>query len=177
MRIEDISKYKNKLANLGVLLIALIVAIRIYNAQNAQLDQLRQKKETEIKKNEVLTNIGKLDKKLSVYKSLLNKKDKALFMNIISEVAGNSGVKIASIRPSQEQDFQDYIQYSFTLSLTSKDYHRLGRFISALENLPKGVYYEVGNMDISRVGQRQGAGADEYSLQAGVTVTTYFFKG
>jgi len=131
---------KNIFINIAIILIALPIAINIHKFQLKNIKLLEEEKGIEIKKNEVLENIGQLEKIISSYKDYLNKKDISLVMNNLSNTAKGAGVNIISFRPHTPEDYPMYIKYSFDLVIGVDSYHALGKFISDLESSPD-VYF------------------------------------
>lgn len=131
-----INKYKNKIFNIAVLLLVLIFAYRvIYKKQVQEIQSLNETKVTEAKKNEVLEDISRLEKRIDAYKNLLPRKDASLILNTISNIAKESGITIASIKPMVEENYPDYIKSPFSLTLVTSSYHALGKFLSQVESL------------------------------------------
>jgi len=131
---EFINKYKNKIINIAVIIVALIISNNIYKRQVSGMESLMQKKDTEIKNNSVIENINQFEQRFNAYRKLMVKKDAGLVINAISDMAKQSGVKIISIRPESEQRSSSYIKFPFTLMVTAANYHSLGKFISKLES-------------------------------------------
>lgn len=125
---------KNKILNLAVIIVAFIIAGNIYKQQTKDIESLKSKNNMETKKNAVIENISKLEKSISAYKNFLAKKDASSVINTISNIAKESGVKIASVRPLAEQRYPDYIKSPFSLALSAPNYDSLGRFISKIES-------------------------------------------
>jgi len=144
--LELFSKHKNKIVNIGVIILALIIANNIYKKQLSSIESLREKKEMELKINNVLGEISIMNKKLDAYNKLLALKDTGVALNTISSLAKDSNIKITSIKPSAEQRFSEYIKYPFDLNVTASDYHSLARFISKIENSRE--VYLVDGLDI-----------------------------
>lgn len=136
---EFINKNKKILINAGIILIALFISGKIYQQQNKTIESLRQQKEEVIKKNEVLSNISVLEKRVGLYANLFNKKDADYSINTIGNVARESNIKITSIKPSAEQKSGQYTKVPLDLSVSAPGYHALAKFISRVENL-KDVY-------------------------------------
>ncbi len=153
IKIESLNKYKNRILNSAIIIIALIIAGNIYKNQSLKAGQLLEKKEMETKKNAVLGNISRLEKKFSAYKKFVNKKDISAVINTINNIARESGVKINSIKPQPELEEADYIKYPFLLAVNAKDYHSLGGFISKLESSPD--IYAVENINIRLITEQQ----------------------
>lgn len=133
------SKNIKKIVNIAIIILALIISSNIYKQQAKEIESLKIKNDLEAKKNAVIESIGKQEKTINAYRNLLIKKDAGSVINIISNIAKDSEVKIASIRPGQEQRFPDYINMPFSLTLSAPNYHALGNFISRLESY-KDVY-------------------------------------
>lgn len=128
------SRYKNKILNGAIIVLALIIANNIYKVQFNTIESLKSSREKESKKNIVLGEISQFDKRLKAYKSFLNKKDMSLVIDNISNIAKDSNVRILSLRPDLGQAFPLYIKYTFNLAVILNDYATLGKFISKLEN-------------------------------------------
>ena len=140
---ELLNKHKNKIINIAVIIIALIIANKVYEGQVSRVESLREKKETESKINDVLGEISQLDKKLDTYNNLLSGKDPGLTLNTISNIAKQSNVRILSIKPGSEERFPEYVKLPFDLTITAANYHTLGKFISNIEN-HQNVYIVEG---------------------------------
>ncbi|MBM3246251.1 MAG: hypothetical protein FJZ13_02855 [Candidatus Omnitrophica bacterium] len=132
---DEVSIDRNKIFNIAIVIVSGLIAFNfIYKKQQQEVRALKDKKDTEIKKNEVLESISQLDRRIGAYKNLLVHKDTSSIINSITDIARESGVKLASIRPSQEQRSADYIESSFDMVLNSASYHPFGKFISRLES-------------------------------------------
>lgn len=133
--IELSNKYKNKILNIAIIILALIISSNIYKKQAKEIESLKGKTNVEIKKNNMLKNISQLEKRINTYRNLFAKKDVSLVINTISNIAKESGIKIVSIKPipEQRQIYPEYIKFPFNLVLTASKYHALGKFISKVE--------------------------------------------
>jgi len=138
-----IVKHKNKILNITIIILALIIASNIYKKQLKETELSKSKKDSEMKKNDVLNNISQLEKRINAYKYLLTQRDTSLIIDTFGNMAKELGVKIATIRPGQEQKHPDYIDFPFDLVITANSYHALGRFISAVESLPDVYMVEI----------------------------------
>jgi len=132
--ISLVNKHKNKVFKYAIILFSLIVANNVYKKQVSDVEKLKSKNQMEAKKIGVLDEISGLERELGSYKNLLAKKDTGTIINTINNIAKESGLKIVSIRPAQEQRYQGYIKFPFYLMLSTSDYHALGRFISRIES-------------------------------------------
>jgi hypothetical protein len=170
-----IIKQRNKILNIGIILLTFIIANNIYKSQIKSIQSLREKIEAETKKNEMLSNISQSEKILNAYKNLLNKKDisqvKSISISTISNIAKDSNVKIALVKPLAEDNQSVYSRYSFSLVLNAPNYHNVGKFINRLESHPD-VYF-VDKVIIKRINKES---ATEYNLIVELTLSTIVFK-
>lgn len=131
-----IDKYKNHTVSIVVILAALIFANNIYQAQSKDIARLKADKDVEIKKNELITGIDSLEKKIDKYKKLLNNKTSSSVINALNNIAKESGVSITSLKPAEEKIAEFYTTYSFSVDVEADKYNSLGRFINKLESSP-----------------------------------------
>lgn len=136
MELGGIEKYKNKIINIAVIVLAVIIAVNIYKNHVISITALNSQKQKEIEKNEIITNIIKLQKEFNAYKSLINGKDVSLAINNLNIIAKDAGVKINSIKPEQTKIEGIYETYSFQLEISAQNYENVGNFISSLESDP-----------------------------------------
>lgn len=132
-------KNKNLIVNLGIILLALFLAFKIYDAGNQQVNSLIQQKEDEAKKNAIIENIVGLESRMDSYKKVLIKKDLSSVMAEISNLAKNNSIEIASVKPLNDENYTDYVKSSFLLTIKAPSYHALGDFISQIESF-KDLY-------------------------------------
>lgn len=170
----DTYKLKNRAVNLGIVILVIIIGLRIYEYQTKTIASLKEKKEIELKKNDLLVDLRKLGKNLASYRNFLNKKDMPVFMNTLNEVAKETDVKIVGIKPTSQTDVGEYVRYPFELSVICKNYHNLGLFISKIENLPNGIYFVIDSVSLGKV---EGTDKKEYELSVFIKLSTFFFKG
>jgi len=128
------NKHKNKIINIAIIILTLIISSNVYKKQTHEMELLKKKQDIEIKKNEIIKNISQLTIRIKSYKNLLTKKDISSIITNISDMAKQSGIKIVSIRPEPEQAFPNYIKFPFTLALSAADYNAIGKFISKVES-------------------------------------------
>lgn len=174
IKIGDLNKYKNQILNGAIVAIALIIAVNIYKSQSLKAEMLVKNKGTEIKKNEVLTSINRLEKKFSAYKKFVNKKDISSVINTINNIAQECGVNINSIKPQAESEEADYIKYPFVLAIAVKNYHTLGRFIAKLES--SSDIYAVENIGIRLAYDQRQKIKDSDEITADLTISTALLK-
>ncbi len=153
-----LGKHKNKLLNIGVIVLALIFSNRIYKGSLKEIERLNAVKEEEAKKNVALSNISKLEKKINSYKNFFANKDAGFVIDTISGIARDAGIKIVSIRPVEKGINPDYVKFPFDLVINASSYHTVARFIKDLESTP-AVYLSVENVNIQTSefsGQKKG---------------------
>ncbi|MDP2938429.1 MAG: hypothetical protein Q8N72_04245, partial [Candidatus Omnitrophota bacterium] len=73
--IDLLLKGKKRFLSIGLIILTLIIASSIYRNQSKVIESLIVKKDTEIKKNEVLKEISQSEARIKFYKNLLSKKD------------------------------------------------------------------------------------------------------
>ncbi|MFA5144979.1 MAG: type 4a pilus biogenesis protein PilO [Candidatus Omnitrophota bacterium] len=146
---------KNRVFNASLIILAVIVAGNIYKGQGKGVEALKKENDMEIKKNTVMNSLSKGENDLDGYKNIFVKKDAGSIINTLSNIAKESGVKIKSIKPAQEQKLTYYIKTPFNLALSVPGYHALGGFISKLENY-RDAYLVVEAVDIRSETQGEG---------------------
>jgi Tfp pilus assembly protein PilO len=171
MEIADLlAQYKNKILNIVILIIALMVANNIFKAQNQSLNQLRQEKEIQVKKNKTLSDISQLEVKLAAYKSLTGKKDLSAALSAINNIAKETQVKVSSIKPEKEINTAYFTQYPFSLVVKMDSYHKLGKFIARLES-----HLDIYSVEALSI-QEERAERGESALSANLIVNTIAIK-
>lgn len=167
-----ISRHKNKIVNIAVIIVALFFANNIYKTSIKSFDALKEDKEKEIERNRLLSNMGELNKRIVSYKNFLNQKDISLVINNIGDIAKDSGVKITLVRPEEEQLFPMYVRYSFNFGISVGDYKTLGNFISRLEN--SSDVYVVESINIAP--EFTGEDGELSGLNVNLKVSTFLFR-
>lgn len=168
-----ITKQKNNILHLAILMLSVIIAVNIYKGQVKKIASLNEKKEAAQRKNALLQDISRFEKRIDLYKGVINNKDVSAIINTLSNIAKDSSVRIISIRPRPETDYPAYIKYYFSLSVTAKDYHTIGKFIGRLENSTD--IYIIDNVDMGilpKAGEDRG---DKVSVD--LMLSTILLKG
>lgn len=170
------ANYKNKILNFAVIFIAIIAGFNIYKKQIKIVDSLKQKKELETRKNRILVGLLELEKKINFYKDFVNKKDISSVVNTLNSIAKESGVKIISLKPLEEQTFPLYTKYPFSLTLNARTYDDIGVFISNLEN--SGDIYVITSVAIKPArAPKDGSSEDQKNdLVLELALNTFLFK-
>jgi Tfp pilus assembly protein PilO len=147
-----INKIKANAITLVALITAIIVSFTAYQAKEKEIQIVRSQKAVEEQKNAVLEEIGLFEKKLEKLKKGVNSKEPEIAMDKIGDLAKVSLVQVAKIIPLKEAVLGVYTKYPYELALSAKDYHQIGKFISALENSPDMYMVEslvINNNDAS----------------------------
>ncbi|MCX5700816.1 MAG: type 4a pilus biogenesis protein PilO [Candidatus Omnitrophica bacterium] len=160
-----IDKHKNKILNIIILIIAVIIAFKIYNSQLAKAEQLKKDIQTESNKNEVLNDLVGLEGRLENYKNQFTRKESREFMNKINTLAKQNGLTIVSIKPRTEELKNDYSRIAFDLTVNVRNYHDLGRFINNIEN----------NADIYRLDSAEVVAGDDNKLSANLIISSIVY--
>jgi Tfp pilus assembly protein PilO len=160
----DALKAKNKIINVVVLIIGVVVALQVYKGNLKKIEVLRGQQDAERKKNELLSEISQLDAKLDAFRNTLSPKDVNTVMNSITVLAQETGLKIMSFRPSIDQPYPEYVKSPYNLEVSAPDYHSLGRFVSKVESASE--MYMVDRMNI------RTSSADAKELVAEMTLAT-----
>lgn len=148
MELQLIYKFKNRFLDLAVIVVALVVASNIYKQQAKKIISLKESNQAELKRNQALGQISELENKITPYQGRLVRKDPSSVINVISDLAKESGVDIQAIRPEREERLAYYLRSPFHLEINAKTYHDLGRFISSLESYPE-IYMEVVHINVA----------------------------
>ncbi len=140
-------KIKQNLLNVVVLVLAVIIAFKIYQSKVIEINDLKAQKETETNKNSVLAEISKVEKEIDALSEKINNKSLSALLDKVSDFAKNSSVEISKITPQKEIGMGAYTKYSYELILSSDSYHKIGNFVSMLENSPD--IYRIENLAIN----------------------------
>ena len=132
--IDFFIKNKNKIMNVGVILLAIFAALYLYSMQSQQLVSLEENKNEEVKKSEVIESLSRVEKRISSYKQAFNKKDLGSVISAMTDIAKDTRVKLVSVKPGTDQQFSEYVKTSFLIVVRVADYHALGQFITKVEN-------------------------------------------
>jgi Tfp pilus assembly protein PilO len=173
MDIKNISLFndKAKLINIGLVILSLIIAKNIYGSQMAKIKALKDNQNTEIKKNSLIGDIGMLEKKIQAYKQVLYKRDASAVISDISEMANSAQIKITSITPDKDREYAAYGEMSVRLTALAPDYHRIGDFISRLEN--SSGFYTIESLSMQPTSNRNMDSPDKLSFDMSVTAVIF----
>ena len=168
---EMFYQHKNKVVNTAILILAMLLAHNIYQHQLRVGASLRQRIDTEEKKNVILNNIQLLEKKIKDYKNFFNRKDISVAMNIISEITQNFAINVVSIKPLTPKEKPLYIKHFFYVKLEASNYHEIGKFIGKLES--RSELYCVEDL---RISQLHSYGQERRALGVELTISTILLK-
>ncbi|MDD5561853.1 MAG: type 4a pilus biogenesis protein PilO [Candidatus Omnitrophica bacterium] len=163
------SKNKNKIINAGVILLAILVALYIYNLQSQQLVTLEEKKNEEMKKSDVIESLTRVEKKINNYKQTFNRKDLGSVIDAMTDISRGTGVKVVSVKPGIEQKYPEYMKNSFLIVVRVDDYHALGQFISKVENYKDLFIVEDVNISSASTDSNK---KEEKGLDISLTIST-----
>jgi len=168
--IDFFSKNKNKIINIGVILLAIFASLYLYGMQSQQLASLEENKIEEIKKSEVIESLDRVEKRINSYKQTFSRKDLGSVIGSLTDIAKDTRVKIISVKPGSERQYPDYIRTSFLIVVRVADYHALGQFISKVENYKDLFLVEDVNITTDRTGQ--SGKNSEKDLDIGLKIST-----
>jgi len=174
----SLNRSKNLFVNIGLIILALLIAKNIYGKQVKQIADLKNNKETELKKNALINDIGGAEKRINAFQAGLHQRDTSAIINSITQIASSAGVEIASVRPEQEREFEAYNKISVRLSAVAANYHVIGNFISKLENAAQLYiidYITITSYSPTQMGTGEIAGSERLACE--LIVTAVVFKG
>lgn len=105
-----------------------------YTKQIEKETQIITKIQTEMNKNDVLSNILRLENIFIDVGKKINEKDITNIPNVISQLAQKANVNILTTNKKEEEAFDLYIRYPYELTVSALNYHNLARFINLLES-------------------------------------------
>lgn len=158
-------KIKENSITLVILLVAVIIALKIHQSQEIEIQKINNQKAEEEQKNEILKEIGNLEGKLANLKKNFNTDEATVGMEKIGDLAKSASVQIVRINPVKEIISGVFTKHPYDMSLSARDYHLLGKFISLLENSPDNYMVE----DLSINNRAQG---ESSTISASLTVYT-----
>jgi len=167
---DFLNKHKKNILNVIVIMAALMIAGNIYKGQSKAIALLRERKESELRKNELLLALSQSEDKMNMYKDAIGKKNVSAIINTISNMAKDTEVNIISLKPEDAQADSFYMRYPFTLDIQADNYHSIGKFISRLESSPDIYIVELLTIKVAT------EGSAESKLNAGIKLNTIGLK-
>lgn len=131
---EQLEKYKNMAINTAVIVVALVIALNIYQRNLSASASLKARISEEQKKSGEMKKISRIERKIASYKKLLVKKEASAIMNDINDMAREADIKVVSIKPSRGESEADYNKDSFNVIVSAPNYNAAGRFIYLVES-------------------------------------------
>lgn len=173
IKLDLIIKNKNKIFNLGLMLLLLFIAFQVYSYGNKQKSRLIEQRENELKKNKVIKNITSLEKIMEGYKKALVKQDLGSIMDTMSNIAKSSSVEILSIKPLNQEVSVDYSRFSFAITAAAPDYHSLADFISKVENYKDVYFVDEVTISSSESGSSEDSGGMGLKVSLRISTISY----
>ncbi len=156
---------------LTIIGIAVVLCLGIYQKDKTALTALESQIDTEKSKNIALKSLEMVDKMSFKYKELINNKDIEKSVDVIQEMASRANVKIDSLNSKSEEYGDVFVSYPYALSLTAKNFHEIGKFLSLLES--HSNIYIIRDLKIKPVQNFDG----EYdSVKAEISVFTVLLR-
>lgn len=173
---------RKKVFSIGIIVSTLILTLIISRAQTKKIESLHVNKDTELKKNDVLSEISRSEKTINLYKKLFSKKDASSVTNAVSNIARDSNLIVISINQDKEESELLYTKYSFTLVIGADSYHAIGKFIDKIENQAEAYFVDaisIRSQEESRTPDTELSGASKPAnkLIVNVTLSIIVFKG
>jgi Tfp pilus assembly protein PilO len=165
-----IERNKNKIVNLGIIILALIISFKIYQSSNVQVGSLAKAQNDELEKNKVIANIASFEQKVEAYKKVFVKRDLSSVMDVVSGIAKSASVRLVSVKPSAEEVMDNYLNSSFLITLTAPSYHALGDFISKIEN--HSDIYLVSDVSVNSVPANSDKEGANVNLSVSLKINT-----
>lgn len=169
-----IYKQKNRIVDIGIIILTLIIITNVYKKQAKSMSSLREKIDAETQRYEVVDNMNKSQRIISAYTNLVNKKDVSLAINTISNIARDSKINILFIKPAPTEEFPVYTKFPFSLVMSAPSYHDVGGFINKLESHPD-IYF----VDSISIKPREITGKESakgFNLNVELMISTILFK-
>ncbi|MBU0504183.1 MAG: type 4a pilus biogenesis protein PilO [Candidatus Omnitrophota bacterium] len=168
MQIETI---KEKFFDILIIGLALIIANNIYKAQGKVIVSLKERKQIELKRLDVLKDVNRSYERINSIKSFVNNKDISLIVNSLTDIAKDCHIQIDSLKPGKDEEASGYVIYPFELSVSAGSYHNLGKFISRLES--SADFYIIRSLDFSFIAD---SAIDKNSLKVNLAIATVLIK-
>jgi type IV pilus assembly protein PilO len=186
MNLRDPKVQKQALVVLLPLLMAVAYQQLFYAERVEEIDQLEVRLETlEAQNNAMRVAVARygtdLERRVAIFREHLgqleqlipNREDVPHLINQITEVAGSSGVELATIRPGGETPGDHYSRQTYELEVAG-DYHSLAEYLTFIGSLPRIV--RSADVHLLRLDAAGGA-AGPALLRARFRIDTYVMPG
>jgi Tfp pilus assembly protein PilO len=166
-----IKKIQGNMVNIVILGVSIFIAFKIYHGKQNEFNALKEKQGNEIKKNEVMQDIDKLQKDIETMKKVVNNKVISDVISKLGNIARESQIKIVFIKPQPEMVLSGgvYSKYPFEMSVTTNSYHKIGNFIGRIEK--SAELYKVEDLTIS-----SNSKTSEDKISAKIALSTILIK-
>lgn len=169
---EVLGKVQKNILNIAIMGVMVVLAYKIFAAQQKQVEAIKAQTEMESQKSAVLTQISQSEKKFKNLRRLINNKDEAALLPTLNAIARDHQVKINVIKPlPPEQRVAGYTTYPFAMSIAADNYHAFGKFVSALESHP--FMFSIDSMSVHPDPSRESR---RYKLQAELEVSSILLR-
>lgn len=165
--IRNFLKRKDILLFLGILLLGIFFARRLYQQQQGKIKALKETIAQEEEKAGVGKELAVLGDRITRISEPYLRKESSLTMDRFNELIAQAKVKVVSVSPDPQTDAGDYVKTSFRVNLRTT-YHRLGRFIGLLESQPDFV--KIEELSIQGLAQDTRGGSEETALKNDLNV-------
>lgn len=143
----SVTKNKNLLANLGIIVLALIITRNMHFSQLNKINLLKSQIAEEERITGFVDELKTLENKIdSLEKEFPVGLTSDVVIDTVSSLARKNDVKIVSIDSKSIIDKKLYFQLPVSLSMVT-NYHKLGHLVSDIENM--GMF-KVKSLSISR---------------------------
>jgi len=180
--IKMVLKNPQRIINIVLIIISLILSLNIYNGQKKELLNYQKRLDSEKNKNELLRELSVLENKLRECRNALKIKDTSEMISTVTELSEKAGLKILTVKPQPEEDNPLYKKSRLKLLLEAEDYHAIGNFIAQLE--ANEDLYKIESLSI-RPAKRSGVQLvtsdgkleEERVLNLEMVIVRFIFKG
>lgn len=170
INLQAISKNKDKLIFLVIIIFAFSAASRIYKTQKDKTEALKKEIALQERRIELAQELAGLDQKISQDAGPYLKKEPAWNTRSFHEFASQAEVKVVSVSPPQERSSDFSSAALFDLELKGR-YHNLAKFVSILEA-------QNDMLGIESISLKDVDNPDEPNiLSLGLTVGITYIKG
>ena len=142
MRVQDIAKInveallknKNFLANVGVIIIALIITRNMHVSQVQKIESLKNQISNEDEISGIIDELRSSENTIdSLERGFAERLSSEIVIDTVSSLARQNGIRVDSISAKQVRDRDLYQQLPIDLQIKTS-YHKLGHLISDIEN-------------------------------------------
>lgn len=167
---ELTGRYKNFTIIISIVLVSFFFAGNVYRQQVSKSELLKEDIRIETEKSAALDRIVLLNERLKKIKEKgWGALDSSKMMEVISNLAIESGVKISDVSPQEKLNEKNYVLFPFSLhcEATYKDFVK---FLRAVESYP--ALFRVRELNMAAMDSPEaGAGSEGKDIRLGITLT------